>query len=283
MSQIGSQIRKYRTAKGLTQEQLGLLVGVTTQAVSKWECGGTPDAELLPALADALGVNIDALFGRDDQDAAFALVKRLVGMDDEAAFGHLFDICWAGALGTDHDVVHMPDEHIRINLDHRKLDGIVHPRIVRIMYDTGMVNACLSDDLRYFFMMLEPVGGLRSQLAPVERLCQLFRALGEPDRLRILFYLYTRLNTPLDTSLISRNVGMPIPEVDRHMDIFYQVGLVKRSTIATAHGEIYSYMFNQEDAVVALLCLADQILRNEDPNFAWSLSRTVPLMDTTDR
>ena len=35
MSEIDKQSKKYRTAKGLTQEQLGELVGVTTQAVSK--------------------------------------------------------------------------------------------------------------------------------------------------------------------------------------------------------------------------------------------------------
>lgn len=35
MSVIGKQIKKYRTQKGYTQEQLGQLLGVTTQAVSK--------------------------------------------------------------------------------------------------------------------------------------------------------------------------------------------------------------------------------------------------------
>ena len=61
---IGYQIRKYRAKKGITQEELGRLVGVTTQAVSKWERGGVPDAELVPAVADALGVTMDMLFGR---------------------------------------------------------------------------------------------------------------------------------------------------------------------------------------------------------------------------
>ena len=68
MSVIGKQIKKYRNQKKYTQEKLGSLIGVTTQAVSKWERGGTPDAEVLPKLADALGVSIDALFGREEQD-----------------------------------------------------------------------------------------------------------------------------------------------------------------------------------------------------------------------
>ena len=41
---IGAQIRKYRNKKGISQEELGRAVGVTTQAVSKWERGGVPDA-----------------------------------------------------------------------------------------------------------------------------------------------------------------------------------------------------------------------------------------------
>ncbi len=63
---IGEQIKKYRTDKGITQEELGRTVGVTTQAVSKWERGGVPDAETIPLIAGALGVTTDMLFGRDN-------------------------------------------------------------------------------------------------------------------------------------------------------------------------------------------------------------------------
>ena len=56
MSIIGKQIKKFRTEKGITQEQLGEQLCVTTQAVSRWEWGGTPDAELLPELARILDV-----------------------------------------------------------------------------------------------------------------------------------------------------------------------------------------------------------------------------------
>lgn len=62
---IGGQITRYRKERNLTQEELGKAVGVSTQAVSRWENGGAPDVTLLPAIADKLGVTIDALFGRE--------------------------------------------------------------------------------------------------------------------------------------------------------------------------------------------------------------------------
>ena len=63
---IGENIRALRLQKGLTQEQVAQTLGVTYQAVSKWETGAnTPDIALLPALAELFGVTIDALFSRD--------------------------------------------------------------------------------------------------------------------------------------------------------------------------------------------------------------------------
>lgn len=60
---IGGKIAKYRKLKGYTQEQFGELVGVSGQAVSKWENGGVPDTYLLPVISKILGVSIDTLLG----------------------------------------------------------------------------------------------------------------------------------------------------------------------------------------------------------------------------
>ena len=62
---IGKNIAQYRKALGMTQEDLAQKLGVTNQAVSKWELEqACPDVMLLPALADIFGIAIDALFGR---------------------------------------------------------------------------------------------------------------------------------------------------------------------------------------------------------------------------
>lgn len=60
----GEVISKRRREAGLTQNQLAQLLGVSFQAVSKWENGTTyPDIEMLPRLAAVLNTTADALLG----------------------------------------------------------------------------------------------------------------------------------------------------------------------------------------------------------------------------
>jgi len=61
---IAGNISRYRKDLGLTQESLADKLGITFQAVSKWETGQTvPDTMLLPKLANALGIGVDKLLG----------------------------------------------------------------------------------------------------------------------------------------------------------------------------------------------------------------------------
>ena len=63
---MGARILRRRKEKGLTQEALANQLGVSNQAVSKWEgdvC--CPDLQLLPLLADTLELSLDELFGRE--------------------------------------------------------------------------------------------------------------------------------------------------------------------------------------------------------------------------
>ena len=63
---IGKNIACFRKAKGWTQAEVGKKIGVSNQAVSKWESETSmPDVMLLPALADAFGCYIDELFSRE--------------------------------------------------------------------------------------------------------------------------------------------------------------------------------------------------------------------------
>lgn len=62
MNQLGKRIATLRKQRGLTQEALAEALGISAQAVSKWETDAScPDISLLPKLAAELGVTVDAL------------------------------------------------------------------------------------------------------------------------------------------------------------------------------------------------------------------------------
>ena len=62
--QLGEKIRSLRKQYGRTQEALASALGITFQAVSRWESNlAYPDMELIPSIANYFGITIDELFG----------------------------------------------------------------------------------------------------------------------------------------------------------------------------------------------------------------------------
>ncbi len=81
---IGKNIAKYRKIKNLTQEELGVKLGVTNQAVSKWESEvSMPDIMLLPEIAKVLNVSLENLYGIAKEPE-----KVSVSADDFPSFCH---------------------------------------------------------------------------------------------------------------------------------------------------------------------------------------------------
>ncbi|MBQ4574369.1 MAG: helix-turn-helix transcriptional regulator [Clostridia bacterium] len=66
MINLGNKIRELRKNRGITQEQLAGALGISPQAVSKWEMGaGCPDIGLIPVIAGYFKVSLDVLFDYD--------------------------------------------------------------------------------------------------------------------------------------------------------------------------------------------------------------------------
>jgi transcriptional regulator with XRE-family HTH domain len=83
---MGKRIMFLRKDKGLTQEQLAERVGVSPQAVSKWENDAScPDITILPMLADVLGVTTDELLGVKPIQPRVIVVEKPNGNEQEQA------------------------------------------------------------------------------------------------------------------------------------------------------------------------------------------------------
>lgn len=84
MIRLGERIRELRQRDGRTQEALARELGVTPQAVSRWEKGiCCPDMEMIPSMANFFGVSIDELFGYDNERSkrVDALAARINDMN----------------------------------------------------------------------------------------------------------------------------------------------------------------------------------------------------------
>lgn len=263
MGVIGQQIKQYRLQKGYTQEALGKMIGVTTQAVSKWERGSSPDAELLPLIADALGVNIDALFGRENEELQLIMNRKLCNMPPQEAFRYVFSFCWSTILGFSGDTSFTEDfndSFVSWTYMKREETPIYYAQAVR---DEGMALARMSGDFAHFFLMTEPQdGNIKSYFEDTESIRKVFGLFADKDLLKIICYLYSMPVMPHTAALISKGTGLELPKVERCLKTVCDNQLAYRMKMADVDGVIDSYSIRCEaSCVAAMLCFADQIAK----------------------
>ena len=91
---LGKRIVANRKRLGLTQDALAELLGVTAQAVSKWENDQScPDIATLPRLAEIFGISTDELLGMEKKTVHEAEIVQ-DGPDDEDAVVHMENGNW---------------------------------------------------------------------------------------------------------------------------------------------------------------------------------------------
>lgn len=149
---IGANIKRLRTAKNVTQEQLSVQMNVTCAAVSKWERGETyPDITLLQPLAYYFGVSLDELMGYDQQkiqaeiEEVIALYRQYQNSDFDKASEiitkayskypndywimhyYMWDIC--GGLADNDITVLLAHKEEFLAICHKILDGCTEENI----------------------------------------------------------------------------------------------------------------------------------------------------------
>ena len=84
--EIGKRIAESRRSAGFTQEELANRLGVTPQALSKWEKGASsPDLEMLISLCDILGVSADYLVGKMHFPKVLELLEHEIREKEQAS------------------------------------------------------------------------------------------------------------------------------------------------------------------------------------------------------
>ena len=130
---FSENMKKFRSAKKYTQEEVAEKLCVTAQTVSRWECGTTlPDVLLLPEIAKLYGVIVDDLFK-----------KHSVAYEN-----------YAQRLSALYEISHDPEDFLRCRLEYQKLMK-TGELSMQDKWDYGwlhmdMMYACKKEALKWF-------------------------------------------------------------------------------------------------------------------------------------
>jgi len=113
MTSIGRRISEYRRQRNITQEQLAETMGVTSQAVSKWENDiSCPDISVLPQLADYFGVSLDLLIRGENPNGV-----QLLPENQRKDFNRLILRIVANSAKGDYAKINLPLPLIKAGLE----------------------------------------------------------------------------------------------------------------------------------------------------------------------
>lgn len=179
---LSQNIKLLRLKNNFTQEQLADILGVTPQAVSKWETSETyPDGTLLVPLAKALGTSLDELFDNDSTDMA-SIASHIIGKLSQTPIEERFnvarDICWQIEKGLfKHSEPYQSDAYKYIG------------NSSYILNDYGFT--IISNGQSPFFSVFpEPKNGFGETIGDGEEMRKICKCLASPETMRAVILIH---------------------------------------------------------------------------------------------
>ncbi len=255
---IGLQIQKFRKRAGMTQKELGEAVGVSTQAVSQWENGGAPDVSLLPAVADRLGVTVDALFGREGgqvQDMETAFLGWLRSLPESERLTRINRLLWDGAIyGTSSDLMlNMP----RIGYPREAENKTLGLMRVTLGIDSGYIMGVGAEDYSYMGVFPKPREGYERYFLTDDEYRVLFAALSMPGAMETLRYFCRNRDSYYVPAAVAKGTGLTVEEAERILEALTEAtGQMVRQEITLPDGPVSAYAYMEDGGLVALLSIA---------------------------
>jgi len=287
---IGENIARLRREAGITQEQLGSLVSVSAQAVSKWEKGGMPDSDLLPAIADALHVTIDALFGRENtknfdiEEIFFNWYMRIPEEKRQYALFKLLLLAQSSPVYTEHEISINEMDALKI-LPVKKSNGFYYENGKNIpvwlrsqfMDDFGMRLSIPAEDCPLFLVLSEPEDGYRPNLLAPEMYERLFSALAHEGSVELLYFFYSKPIQYYSAAALAKACGMEECRLMPGLDAMSEIKLITKHSVVDADGECNVYALNENPGFVPFLLFARWMV--EGPGYIWSwTTRSKPIL-----
>ena len=273
---IGKQIASLRKEKGIKQEELAKYVGVSTQAVSKWENGGVPDTELLPKIADFFSVSVDSLFGRNITDYSnlkSALMKKISDTPCDERFKLVFNYCW------DMERALMPCGHTAGSIeDYEKGISADAQHYSSVMKNDGFTRMGVANRSQYFLIVPEPKSTDDAYFKGIDY-PSFFRDVSDNDFWNACVYLNKRdYKKAFTTALFINKLGISEEKSGEILSKLKKYKMVYYTQIEMDDEIQTVYHFNPTPSFIALLIFAREIIEKPDIFAYYSQDRDTPYL-----
>ena len=281
-NELSGRIAALRKERGLTQEQLGNMVGVSSQAVSKWEKGGTPDVELLPILSRQLGVTIDALFGMEgaeQENAAEAVGRWLRGFPPEKRLDRACRLLWESIkcfTPGDSEIL-LPNMSYPESCKFSYGDENVELQLSQIVAEGGFLFDVHAEDLTFATLWPRPRGGWAQWLAPKEEYRKLFAVLAKPGCLELVECIWRWRIVWFSPNVAAKRAGMDRETVEELLEDLAERRMLTSMELELEEGETRVYKVVEPWKLIPFLMLARTMMQY-DSNF-FRLGDASPLME----
>ena len=273
---IGKQIAMLRKEKGIKQEELANYVGVSTQAVSKWENGGVPDTELLPKIADFFSVSVDFLFGRDItncEDLNMALCKKIIDTPKEQHFKLAFDYCWNIETSLFGDF--SKDGSIE---DYSKKIGKDEQYYSSIMSNYGFTRIGIANRLQYFLLVPEIQNTNAAFFEDVGYLSFL-RDFSDEKVFESCVFLYKRdSEKPFTEKLLVKKLKIEEEKAKQVLLVLEKYKLVYIEQVEMDDEFQTVYKFNPTPSFIAFLIFSREMIKPPNHFIYYNGGRTNPYL-----
>lgn len=288
---FSAQLQKLRKERGATQEQLANHLGVSPQAVSKWENGSYPDGDLLPKIADYFEVSIDYLYGRTERDVPVVqqIINELQTLPrkgdntHEEYFDKVLEYIWAMQIaGWRDNRYYYP----------RNIPGGDKGHTASSLTDKmGFTFLRMNEDLQYYFITKTPPQGFAKRLGRPEALAPLFEFLGDMINLKVLMYMLSlNAGEVVRASTVAKRLNIPAERAEKALGFLCGLGgecanAFHERSIMSDNGEdgrdtfekAYDVSVNINFIMVMLLAAADTVIEQPvsyniqigDTGYAW--------------
>ena len=148
---IGNRIKELRIKNKVTQEELAKALQISTQAVSKWENGGSPDLELVPSIATYFNVTTDYLFDMKENnifDIEKKLAKYIQSFELKNRMNVLYDLVFKMSIATHGDEIENQEEFNELIESDDMCSNIIGPEGIAItsLAKDNKIFMCLPKD-----------------------------------------------------------------------------------------------------------------------------------------